>query len=172
MAKLDFFKIGKIVKTKGLRGEFKVYSHTDNIERFYDLEEIYIGDDRETKYRVEKINIDYSKNMITMKLVGFDKIEDIERYINRFIYVDRSDAYQTEDDEYFIDELIGLEVYTEAGEKLGLLTDVLKYMANDVYVVTSKEKKEYLIPATYEAVPEIDIENGKMIVHLMPGLID
>lgn len=171
MAKLDYFKIGKIVTTKGLKGDFKVYSHTDNIDRFDEVEEIYIGNDRENVYEVEKTNIDYSKNMVVMKLVDYDTIESVEPFVNKYIYVSREDAYELEEDEYFVDDLIGLQVVTEDGRILGELVEVLKYTANDVYVVRG-EAKEYLLPATYDVIPKIDITEGIILVHVIPGLLD
>lgn len=169
--KLEFFRIGKIVKTRGLKGDIKVYSHTDDIERFLELEYFYIGKDRDIKYKVERVNI-IAPNMVTIKILGYDTIESVQEFIQKYMYVDRENSYKLEDDEMFIVDMIGLKAYTEEGMYLGKLIDVLQYTANDVYVIKSDEGKEYLIPATYEIVPEINIDENRMIIHPIKGLLE
>ena len=68
--------------------------------------------------------------------------------------------------------MIGMDVYTVSGEKVGVLKEVLQYSANDVYVIKNEEGKEYLIPAVMKFVPEIDIEEGKMIIDPIKGMLD
>lgn len=169
--RLEYFKIGKIVTTRGLKGELKVYSHTDEIERFLDLDYFYIGKDRESKYYIDKASI-ISNNMAVIKIKGFDTVESIQKLISKFMFVDRENSYKLDEDEMFIVDMIGMEVKTESGDIIGELTDVLQYTANDVYVVKSKEGKEYLIPATYEIVPEINQEENYIIVKPIAGLLD
>lgn len=169
--RLEYFKIGKIVTTRGLKGELKVYSHTDEIERFLDLDYFYIGKDRESKYYIDKASI-ISNNMAVIKIKGFDTVESVQKLISKFMFVDRENSYKLDEDEMFIVDMIGMEVKTESGYIIGELTDVLQYTANDVYVVKSKEGKEYLIPATYEIVPEINQEENYIIVKPIAGLLD
>ena len=169
--RLEYFKIGKIVTTRGLKGELKVYSHTDEIERFLDLDYFYIGKDRETKYYIEKASI-IADNMAVIKIKGFDTVESVQKLISKFMFVDRENSYKLDEDEMFIVDMIGMEVKTESGDIIGELTDVLQYTANDVYIVKSKEGKEYLIPATYEIVPEINQEENYIIVKPIAGLLD
>lgn len=168
--RLEYFKIGKIVTTRGLKGDIKIYSHTDDIERFLDLDYFYIGKDRENKYYIEKSSI-IAKNMAVIKIKGYDTVESVQKFISKFMYVDRENSYELEDDEMFIVDMIGMEVRTCEGEIIGTLKDVLQYMANDVYVVKSEDGKEYLIPATYEIVPEINKEENYIIVNPIPGLL-
>lgn len=169
--KLEFFRIGKIVNTRGLKGEVKVYSHTDNMDRFTSLKDFYIGKDREKTYKVEKSSI-ISHNMSVIKIKGFDTIESVQGLIDKYIYVSRDDSYELEDDEMFIADMIGMNAYTVDGNFLGSLVEVLQYSANDVYVIKSDEGKEYLIPATYEIVPEISLEENKMVIKPIPGLLE
>lgn len=168
--KLEYFKIGKIVTTKGLKGEVKVYSHTDEIERFLDLDYFYLGKDKETKYYIQKANI-VASNMVTIKIKDFDTVESVQKFVSKFIYIDRDNSYELDEDEMFIADMIGMEVKSVQGEHIGKLVDVLQYTANDVYVVKSDEGKEYLIPATYEIVPEINEEEKYMVINPIPGLL-
>lgn len=169
--KLEYFKIGKIVTTRGLKGDLKIYSHTDEIERFLELNYFYIGKDRETKYYIEKASV-IAANMAVIKIKGFDTVESVQKFISKFMFVDRDNSYELYDDEMFIVDMIGMEVRKDTGEIIGELIDVLQYTANDVYVVKSEDGKEYLIPATYEIVPEINQEENYMIVKPIVGLLD
>ena len=74
-------------------------------------------------------------------------------------------------DEYFIADMIGLDVYTEEDTFFGVLKDVIETGANDVYVISSKEHGEVLVPAIKQCILNVDIENGKMTIHLLEGLI-
>lgn len=168
---LEFFRIGKFVKTRGLKGDLKVYSHTDDINRFKELEYVYIGKDKETKYEVEKASVG-AKGMAFIKLKGYNTIEDVQKFVNKEIFIAREDAYELDEDEMFVVDMLGMDVRLEDGTSIGTLKEVLSYSANDVYVVKSPEGKEYLIPATYEVVPEINAEENYMIVVPIPGLLD
>ena len=170
MNKVTHFKIGKIVNTQGLKGEVRVYSYTDDIERFDELETFYLGKDLETKWEVERVR--YKGNMVIMKIKGIDRVEEAEKLRDKFMYVSREDSRELEEEEYFIADMIGLEVYTVAGEHVGTLKDVLQYAANDVYVIKGEEDKEYLIPAVMKFVPEINMEEKKMIIDPIKGMLD
>ena len=98
-------------------------------------------------------------------------MNDIEKYKRCPLLVDREHAVPLEEDEYFIADMLGMEVITENGEKLGRLKDVIETGANDVYVVHSEAHGEVLLPAIKDCILDVDIENQKMKVHLMEGLI-
>lgn len=168
---LEYFKIGKIVKTKGLKGELKIYSHTDNIDRFLELEHFYLGKNKDEKLYIEKANI-IASNMLVIKIKGYDTIESVQKFVNQFMFVARDNTYELDDDEMFIADMIGMIVKTTDGEDIGTLTEVLQYTANDVYVVKNSDGKEYLIPATYEVVPTIDTENKIIYVNPIKGLLE
>ena len=86
--------------------------------------------------------------------------------------MDRENSVELEEDEYFIADMIGMNVLTEDGEILGTLKDVIETGANDVYIVNSKEHGEVLIPAIKECILDVNVKEGRMLVHLMDGLID
>ena len=169
MEKLTHFKIGQIVNTQGLKGEVKVYSYTDDINRFDELESFYLGKDKENQFDVERVR--YKGNMVIMKIKGIDSVESAEKLRNKFMYVSREESRELEEGEFFIADMIGIEVYTVENEFVGTLAEVLKYSANDVYVIKNEEK-EYLIPAMVKFVPTIDMENRKMIIDPIKGMID
>ena len=168
--KLTHFKIGQIVKTQGLKGEVRVYSTTDDIYRFDDLNTFYIGKDFNTEYKVERVR--YKGNLVIMKIKGIDTVEMAEKLRNKNVYVSREESRDLEEDEFFIADMIGIKVYTVNDEYVGTLDDVLQYSANDVYVIKGEDDKKYLIPAVMKFVPEIDIEEGKMIIDPIKGMLE
>ncbi|TQQ84626.1 16S rRNA processing protein RimM [Peptacetobacter hominis] len=170
MEKVTHFKVGKIVKTQGLKGDVRVLPSTDDIYRFDFLEVFYLGNDRDTEWEME--NVRYKGNLVIMKIKGIDRVEDAERLVGKNIYVSRDESFELEEGEFFIADMIGIEVFTVSGERVGVLKDVLQYAANDVYVIKNDEGKEFLIPAVMKFVPEIDIEEGKMIIDPIKGMLE
>ena len=168
--KLTHFRIGQIVNTQGLKGEVRVYPYVDDINRFDELENFYLDKNFNQEFEVERVR--YKGNMVIMKIKGVDSVEMAERLKTKNLYVSRENSVDLDEDEFFIADLIGLDVFTVAGEKVGTLKDVLQYSANDVYVVKGDNDKEYLIPSTLKFVPEINIEEKKMIIYPIKGMLD
>ena len=163
-------EIGQIVNTFGIKGEIKVVPFTDDINRFDDLKKVYVRTRKDSKlYKVE--NARYHKNMVLLKLEGINNPEDAEMLKNSFLEVDREDAIPLEEGTYFIVDLIGLDVYTDEGKLLGKVDDIYNTGANDIYVVKDELGKQILLPAISDVIKQIDMENGKIIVHLISGLI-
>ena len=106
-----------------------------------------------------------------MKFKDVDDINDIEPYKGKSLYVTREFAVPLKENEYYIADLIGMEVYLEDGEYFGTLMDVMETGANDVYIIDSKEHGEVLLPAIRECILDVDIEKNIMTIHLMKGLI-
>ena len=107
-----------------------------------------------------------------MKFKGIDNINDIEIYKGKNLYVTRENAVALEEDEYFIADLIDMKVFLEDGSEFGVLTDVMKTGANDVYCIENPTYGEVLVPAIGECILDVDVEAGKMTIHLMPGLLE
>ncbi|MCT4544201.1 MAG: ribosome maturation factor RimM [Vallitalea sp.] len=168
---MDYFNIGKIVNTHGIRGEVKVIPLTDEPSRFELLEYVYIDTNKKIdKYTIK--NIKYFKNMIIIK---FEEIEDMnhaEALKQSIIKIPRELALPLQEDEYYIQDLIGIKVSTEDGKYLGILEDVIITGSNDVYLVKDDNNKEVLIPALKECIKKVDMKNKIMIVSLLEGLID
>lgn len=166
----QLMEIGQIVNTYGIKGFLKVVPYTDDITRFEDLKSIYI----EIKNSLETFIIEevkYSKNLVLLKLRGIDDINTAEKFKNCYIKIDRKDAVKLPEDSYFIVDLIGIKVLTDNNEELGNIVDVYPTGANDIYVVKNELGKQVLLPAIGEVIKNVDIENKKMIVHLIEGLV-
>ena len=94
----------------------------------------------------------------------------MERLRGKSLYVTRENAVKLKKDEYFIADLIGIQVVSDEGEELGTISDVLQTGANDVYVVSKDGAKDLLIPAIHACIQNVDVAAGQMEVHLLPGL--
>lgn len=167
----DLLQVGAIAQTHGIHGEVKVFPMTDDVKRFQKLKEIILDTGRE-KMTLEIEGVKYFKKFVILKFKGIDNINDIERYKGKSLYVTRENAVKLGRDEYFIADLIDLEVYDEDGNYLGALTNVIETGANDVYEVRFEDGREVLFPAIKQCILDIDMENRKMKVHIMDGLLD
>lgn len=165
---VNYFRIGKIINTQGIKGEVRVLPLTDDIKRFDDIKFVFIDDHKLIKTDVEYVR--YQKDLVIIKFKNIDNIEDVEKLKNTYILIDRENAIKLSNDRYFVCDIIGLLVYSTDNCFYGEITDVIQTGSNDVYVVKN-EDKEILIPALKTIVKEIDINNGRIIVELPEGLI-
>lgn len=163
-------QVGVISSTHGIRGEVKVFPTTDDVNRFKKLKKVYLETGKE-QIPLEVQSVKFFKQFAILKFKGIDNINDIERYKRCPLLVERKDAVALEEDEYFIADMIGIQVVTEDDEPFGTLKDVMETGANDVYVIDTEGHGEVLVPAIRECILDVDIENQKMKIHLMDGLI-
>ena len=166
--KKQFLEAGKIVTTHGIRGEVKVMPYTDTPELLCEFDRLFIGKNR------DEINVTRArvfKNTVIMKLEGIDTPEDAEKLRNKLLYTHRDDL-ELDDDTYFIQDLIGLEVSdADSGKVYGKIADVMQTGANDVYVIKGDDR-EYLVPAIADVVVSTDIDGGTMTIRPLEGLFD
>lgn len=167
----QFLRVGVISSTHGIRGEVKVYPTTDDPERFLDLDEVILDTGREHKI-LEIEGVKFFKNQVILKFKGYDNINDIEKYLKKDLLVDREHAVELGENENFIADLIDMEVVTDEGKVLGTLTDVIETGANDVYAVKTPEGKELLLPAIRDCILDVNVDEKRMTVHVMEGLLD
>ena len=163
-------QVGVISSTHGVRGEVKVFPTTDDVTRFRQLKKVYLDTGREM-LPLEIQNVKFFKRFAILKFKGIDNINDIEKYRGKSLMIDREDAVDLDEDEYFIAEMIGMKVCTEDGSEFGTLKDVMETGANDVYIIDSLEHGEVLIPAIRECILDVDMDEERMTIHLMEGLV-
>ena len=163
-------QVGVISSTHGVRGEVKVFPTTDDVTRFRQLKKVYLDTGREM-LPLEIQNVKFFKQFAILKFKGIDNINDIEKYRGKNFMIDREDAVDLEEDEYFIADMIGMKVCTEDGSEFGTLKDVMETGANDVYIIDSLEHGEVLIPAIRECILDVDMDEERMTIHLMEGLV-
>ena len=165
--KQKYLECGKITGTHGIRGEGRVHPWCDSPEFLTKFKTLYT-DKSGTSIKVSARS---HKNMVIMKIDGVDTIELAERLRNTVIYIDRDDALLS-DDEVFIQDIIGIEVYdADTNILLGKISDVSQTGANDVWHI-EKDGKEYLIPAIDEVVISVDVDAEKAVIRPIKGIFD
>lgn len=166
--KKEYLEAGKIVTTHGIRGEVKIMPYTDSPELLAEFDRLFIGKNK------EELVIERSrafKNMVIAKIEGVDTPEEAEKLRNKVLYMHRDDL-ELDEDTYFIQDLIGLEVRdADSDELYGVIEDVMQTGANDVYVVKS-DSKELLVPAIADVVVSTDIDGNVMKIRPLDGLFD
>lgn len=167
----ELLQVGIITQTHGIRGEVKVFPTTDDPKRFKRLKEVLLDTGKE-KIALEIEGVKFFKQFVILKFKGLDNINDVEKYKTKSLLVTRENAVRLRRNEYFIADLIGLQVQTEDGAHFGELKDVIQTGANDVYVVTCDDGKEALLPAIKECILEVNMEAQMITVHIMDGLLD
>lgn len=162
-----FLVIGQVLKPHGVRGEVRVNPLTELPERFNWLDVVYLGEKNPQPVGVEAVR--FHKNLILLKLAGYDDREATETLRGVWLQVPENEAIPLEEGEYYLYQLIDLAVFTEEGQHLGVLVDVIETGANNVFVVKG-EQGEQLLPDIAEVVQEIDFANGRITVRLLPGM--
>lgn len=165
------FNIGKIVNTHGIRGEVKVKRITDFEERFASGETVYIKDENHTvPLIIESHRI--HKGFDLLKFKNLNNINDVEKYKGLYLQIHEEQQLELPEDEFYYHEIIGCEVFDLNGEKLGDIKEILAPGANDVWVLSRHGKKDAYIPYIEPVVKKVDIENKKIFIELMEGLLD
>ena len=164
----ELYQVGAITQTHGIRGEVKVFPMTDDVSRFKNMKELILDTGKE-QIVLEVTSARPQKNLVILKFKGIDNINDVEKY--------KENRVKCKKDEYFIADLIGLRAIDEEGEAFGTISDVIQTGANDVYVVTTKQGEEVMIPAIKDCILEVSVEEqdgqaGYVRIHLLPGLLD
>jgi 16S rRNA processing protein RimM len=161
----NFFKVGRILRAWGIRGDMKIAPFTDRPEDFLQYSHVYIGLQQQ-RYAVKSFR-PYQGNWL-LHLDGVETREAAERLHGQEIFIELAQRPRQEG-EFYAREVIGLKVRTIDGEELGEVTEILVTGANDVYVVKGA-RGETLLPARVEVIKGIDVEAGIMTVELLPGL--
>lgn len=166
-----FLAIGRVVRPHGVRGEVRAEVYTELPERFNWLDTLFLSRDPDDT-AAQGVSVEstrFHKGYVLVKLGGIDSRNDAEMLRGMWLLVPIEEGIPLEEDEVYHFQLEGLAVYTDEGEHLGVLDEVLETGANEVFVVTNGPQ-ELLLPNTEEVVLEVDWDARRMIVHLIPGL--
>jgi 16S rRNA processing protein RimM len=162
----EYLVVGEIVAPFGIRGEVKVLLDTDFPELLLDAKVLYLGDPA-TPYRVERAQ--FHRGIGRLKLAGCDDRNTAEMLRGQWVQVQADQAPVPGEGEYYYHQLIDLEVWTDAGEHLGRIIEVLPTGGNEVLVVRGTGG-EVLLPMIEDVVLEVDLQTSRMRVHLLEGL--
>jgi 16S rRNA processing protein RimM len=169
----ESFQVGVIASTHGLAGEVNVFPTTQDPDRFKKLKKVTLHTQKGEEILLDVVSARFFKKFVIVKFKQFNNINEVEKFRGCELTIDRKDAIKLEKGEYYCADLIGLTIVDEEGAELGTLTEILQTGANDVYEMTLKDSEEKIyIPAIKDCVKEIDIDAGKITIHVMPGLLN
>jgi len=166
----EFFQVGIITSTHGVKGEVKVFPTTDDARRFKRLKEVIVRTNKE-EVTLEVEGVKFFKQFVILKFSGIDDINEVEKYRKATLWVPRKNAVRLSRNEYFVADLMGLRVLNEEEEEIGTLRDVMETGANDVYVIDLKDGRELLLPAIKQCVLDVNVEEGFIKIHILEGLV-
>ena len=169
----NYLAVGKIVNTQGLKGEVGVISVTDFVnERYKKGALLTIFQDGKETVEVTVKSHRKHKNFDLLTFENHPRIEDVEIYKGSELKVSKEHIQELEGEDYYYHQIIGLSVVTDEGEELGEIKEILSPGANDVWVVKGKAKKDILLPYIDDVVKEVNLEEGRVVVSIMEGLLD
>lgn len=167
----DRFQVGTVAGTHGIKGDVKIFPTTDDRSRFRKLKKVYVEiDGREQELAVSHVRM--QDKFVLLHLSGYETPEDARRLLRKSLMIGREDLMPLPEGRYYIADLIGLRVITDEDAELGILHDVIRTGANDVYSVRTREGKDVLIPVIRDCILDVQLQEGYMRVHLLPGLLD
>lgn len=169
----SLLSVGKVVNTHGIRGELKVLLSTDFPEvRFAPKAKLMLVHPERNEQIEVTVGMSRSyKQMYIVKFDGFDDINEVEKYKGYELKVSKSNTVELPENEYYFHEIIGCKVVSDEGEELGVIEEILRPGANDVWVVKMPNRKQLLLPVIDDVVLDVDVQAKLVKVHLMEGLL-
>ncbi len=165
----NLFPIGRVVKPHGVRGKMKVEYFGDDLRRFLSYREIFIQDETNGLESYEILEAVSQPPRLIVRLKGIEKIEETEPLIGKEILVEKEAFPELEEGEYYWADLLGMEVETREGKRIGKVKEIFPTGANDVYVVEGR-RGEIFLPAIEGVIETIDLKKRVMKVVRMEGL--
>ncbi len=162
--------IGKIVNMHALKGEVKVYPFTNDLKRFETVGQVYL--DAACQKPLKIIGVKYQKNMVILKFEGYNHINDVEHLNQSDLYIDRNvQGIDLDDEEFYIADLIGMQLVDEAGVRHGVVKDVLQLKMQDVLEI-EENGTIWFMPFVDPFIIEVDMEAKTLIVSILEGIKD
>jgi 16S rRNA processing protein RimM len=168
--KKELITIGLITKAHGLHGTVVVHPLTYDVNRFEKIDRVYLNDRLKRKLNIEELEI-VSSNQIRVKFRESNSRLEADGLRKKEIMIPEDEMIKLPDDVYFLHDLIGCDVHSSKRGFIGKISNVLSGGGNDLYVINYNDK-EVLIPAVSNFIKHIDIENKKIDIDEIPGLID
>ncbi len=160
-----FLTIGRVLGPFGTQGELRVQILTEFPERFEQLRTVYLN---EVRYEVERSWL--HRGSAILKLSGVGSPEDAGKLRGQLVEVPREEAVPLPPGHYYDYQVLGLRVVTAAGEEVGKVEDILHTGANDVLIVRGP-RGEVLVPVVRSVVKEMDLQQGRIVIEPLPGLL-
>jgi 16S rRNA processing protein RimM len=163
--------VGRITKSVGIKGEVRVAMLTDSPDRFTSLKAIWCGAEEKSATRYSILSMRIERSAVVLKFKEIESRTTADELRGRYLFVDEKQKVAPPKGSYFIHDIIGMKVETEAGEEVGSVRDVMELPANDVWVVTSGTK-ELLIPAIKEVIRSVDVQGRRVVIRPLEGMLE
>jgi 16S rRNA processing protein RimM len=169
-AESDWITVGQVVGAFGVHGEIKVDPFTSFPDRFAETQTLYAGA-RYTPYTV--LGAHWHKRHVLLQLAGIDDMDAAERLRGQALYIPSSEIHELPDGQFYLHDVIGLQVHSVDGRHLGSVKDIVQTGGTDLFVVErTGSNREMLLPAVREFIKSVDVASGVMTVDPIPGLLD
>ena len=167
-----FISVGKILNFHGIQGEAKVGFSKNQTDFFLSLNEVFVKIQNEYKpLKITRSRL--NKNFAVVKFDGINSINDLLPLKGTLLFVDENTIRENlEEDEFLIDELVGLEVVDLEGKNLGFIVGVSNNGATDLLSVKTKSKKISLVPFVKAIVTDVDLKGKKVTINNLEGLLE
>ncbi|AEV95300.1 ribosome maturation factor RimM [Pediococcus claussenii] len=168
---MEYFNVGKIVNTQGLRGEIKVISQTDFPEERFasgSILDLFNGDQKVQQVVIKHSRI--NKGTYILKLENFDSINEVEKFKGYSLKIAEDQLDELEEGQFYFHEIIGLKVIDQQRGEIGSIKDILPYGANDVWVVDTGNGKELLLPYIKSVILKVNTDQNEVLVDIPEGL--
>lgn len=171
---MTFYRIARIVNTYGIKGQLKVLLDTDFIEeRFAKGNRLFIIEGDRQVAQVTVANFRPQKGAYVVGFEEYQSINQVEVFKGLELAIDQADQAPLEEDSYYHHQIIGLQVFDQEGQVVGVIKDIMPLPANDVWVVKPAHAgKEILLPFIEDVVKEVDLDGQRVVIERMEGLID
>jgi 16S rRNA processing protein RimM len=163
-----FLVVGKLRRPHGLRGDMLMEVLTDFPDRLVAGSEVYIGEEREP-LRIQRCR--WHGKLMRVAFEGLEVREEVGKYRNTLVYIYAAESPPLPEGEYYQYELIGLRVVDDEGMDLGIVEQILETGANDVLLILNDKDQEILLPVIDPVILDVDLDQGEILVHILPGLL-
>lgn len=157
--------VGKILKPFGIKGELKVEVMTDFVEQRFAIGETVLINNKE--YEIASVRP--HKGNLLVSFVGHQDINLVEDWRNLDVRIPKQERHDLPDNEFYFDELIGLDVYVE-GEKVGVVIDMYDMPAQPLMSIRLENGEEAFVPCVKQFIEKVDLEKENIVVRWMEGL--
>jgi len=165
----DLIAVGEIVKAQGVKGELKTIPLTDDLHRFGQIKRVFLQSATAGLVELKLQSYRLYKELVLLKFEGIDDLTAAINLGRGLILIPRDERPKLPAGRFYLDEIIGLDVFTVADELLGQVDQVIQTGANDVYSVRL-QSRQILVPALKSVIRQVDLTAGRIIVALPEGL--
>lgn len=164
--------IARIVRARGIRGEVSCDLETDFPQRFASLDTVTVRKADGSRINLNVESHRFHKGRVLLKFEGYDSMDRADELAGAYLVVPRSEAMPLQDGEFYEYDLVGSEVVTVAGDRVGQVARLMRTGGTDILVVEGEDETEYLIPFADEICTEVDVSAGRVTVDPPKGLFD